>query len=108
MSEEATTPCACCGALRSAERAPVQLGSDGLPLALAVMEGLGVPVVDPGSVSIIVRCDDVDVFACVGFSRPLGKAWRFQAGPGGKLIVRDGDIVVEEIYGAITLAEPFA
>jgi hypothetical protein len=98
-----TGRCAMCGQPVTAEQAPVRKGEDGLPLACAIIEGLGVPVVDIGSIPmIVVMTDGVEVDRCIGFDRPNAIAWRYQT-VGGDVLHRDGDLLIEAVNGAITL-----
>lgn len=100
MSE--VVSCALCGAPVLAEHGPIELDGDGLPVALALVEGLGLPITDAPTSMLRVFCDDVELEHVVGFSRRLNRAWRWQKVDGYPLY-RQGTIVIEQVCGEITL-----
>jgi hypothetical protein len=98
-----TARCAKCGQLVGAEQSPVQIAAAGLPQACAIIEGLGVPLVDLGSLPMVrVMCDGTEVDRCVGFDRPNGVAWRYQT-DGGAILRRGDEFLIEKVQGVVTL-----
>ena len=79
---------------------PVQYGPDGIPLAAAMQEGLGVPVI-PLPCALRVFLDGKEVPACVGFDQVNGIVWSNQSDANGVFLIKDGNIVIVRQRGVV-------
>jgi len=96
--------CACCGSQVPAEQGPIEIAPDGLPIAASVREGLGLPLLDLRSAGTFrVMIDGVKVDRAVAFDRRSGTVWRFQTTGTGSLMIRDGECLVEQLTGTVTV-----
>lgn len=96
--------CPCCKQPTDADHAEIELGEDGLAIALAMYPGLGPPLVDHSSVyKLRVRLDGVPADHCVGFDRSRGILWRYQVDTAGHYMRRDDEFVIERVKGVVTL-----
>jgi hypothetical protein len=95
--------CPTCGMPVRTEQSLLRLLSDGFPEAVAVREGLGVPVVDPESTfGWKIFLDGTPVDRVVGFDRAKGRIWRYQQ-IDGRIVHRDGDAIIEQREGVVTV-----
>ena len=104
MSETAdpTIACAVCGNPIPNERKPVEYDDDGLPIAMAVAEGYGVPQVS-SPVDLAIFLDGEEQRGCVGFDRKRNIIWRSQVDPAGNFFLRAGEIAIEQVFGVVTV-----
>lgn len=99
-----TVKCACCGSEVPAERGPVEIAPDGLPVAASIRKGLGLPVMDlRGGGRFCVMLDGAKVDQAVAFDRRNGIVWRFQTNGTGSRIIREGECQLEKLAGAVTI-----
>lgn len=100
----AVETCQTCGQPLPREQQALQFGEDGLPEACAVMEIAGVPLVRLEDIPrLLVFCDGAEVEECCGYDRTAGVVWRFRT-ENGQLVTENGEVVIEPVRGAITVA----
>lgn len=96
-----TAICPTCGSKISAEQGAIEM-EDGLPVALSLTEGLGLPVVDASSASgLRVFLDGEPQNSVVAFDRKKNIIWRHQKDQAGHYMVRDGQIMIEKAEGQV-------
>jgi len=99
-----TEICPACGSKILADHGSVAMGEDGLPIALSLTEGLGLPIVDASS------CSGLQIFlngapqkSVVAFDRSNNFIWRHQKDAAGNYMVRDGRVLLEKVEGLVVV-----
>lgn len=95
--------CPTCDHPRAGEIKVVEYDADGLPLAAAVRDDLGVPEFVNRAALFEVRLDGAKVDKCVGFDRPNGLVWAYKIDADGRFVQRNGELVIERRSGAVTV-----
>lgn len=90
--------CPCCGQDTPAERGPIEHDIDGLPIAMSLRDGLGVPVVAPSQGDYRVFLDGERVKRCVAFDREQGRVWVYT-----ERMIKGGDLVIVRREGVVTV-----
>lgn len=95
--------CPCCSGKVPAALGPIVMDpSDGLPVALSITEGLGLPVADVASATgLLVLLNKEDAGGVVAFDRKNGLIWRHQKDNSGNYMVRDGQVMIEKVKGDV-------
>ena len=103
-----TAKCPLCQQQITPEQGPVVMGEDGFPEALSLVDGLGIPVVEPSSTNkLLVKLDGEMVGAAVAFDRKAGFVWRLQSDAAGNIMFRDGHILHERLSGRVEVGGDF-
>ena len=96
--------CAACHQPIKPEDGPVEIGTDGFPVAGSLRHGLGLPLLDNASLlNVNVLLDGAKAKRCVAFDCANGLIWRFQARADGKIMFRDRQPILERVLGVVSL-----
>lgn len=98
-----TIKCPLCGSEVSEEKGPVRLDADGVPLAVSMVDGVGVPVMDCNPPYFDIFLDGIETQEVVAFDRERGLIWRNKHAADGQIMVRDGKVMIERVPGVVTV-----
>lgn len=81
--------------------APV-LDANGIPMAISMIRGLGVPFTSEAQ-HLVVRVDGQKITGCVAYDREAGAAWHYPSGPDGKPIREGNQYAIAKLSGTVTV-----
>jgi hypothetical protein len=87
------------------DQAKVIMNNDGLISAASLHAGLGPPLVASQSCTHYeIKLDGQVMEDVVAYDCNAGKLWRHQKDAKGHLVIRDGQVIIEQLKGEVTVA----
>ena len=78
------------------------LDVNGIPMALSIMRGIGLPFTSEAQ-HLEVRVDGQKITRCVAYDREAGAVWHHPSGPDGKPIIEGDQLAIAKLSGTITV-----